>query len=74
MWLTILNATPPDERRGPLEPPAHCPHPASCLRLPVKEPRSFNEDQASRRAAVDSYRWLMARQCACNGHGCESKL
>ena len=74
MWLTIYKSSPPAERTDPQGAPDHCPHPAACLRLPLAETRSFREGEATQQLMVASYRRLMARQCACNGHCEEVKI
>ncbi len=74
MWLSLYKAAPAPEPRNPYVAPEHCPHPDACLRLPLKEPRSFSDRDASRRLQVQSYRQLMARQCACNDHCQETKI
>ncbi len=74
MWLGIHGAKQPSARRDPFAPPEHCPHPGTCLRAPLPEPRSFGDYEATRRMLVDRYRRLMAQQCACNGHCQEAKV
>lgn len=69
MWMTIHNAVQASDleqsRAG--KPPAHCPHPSECLRLPLAEPRSFCEQSTTRQLLLNRYRLMMAKQCACNG-------
>lgn len=70
MWITIVNALEQEDtvsdRSGA---PAHCPHPDQCLRLPLKESRSFSDRGCDERMLLDRYRRLMAQQCACHGAG-----
>ena len=75
MWMTTNN-TPETADRVASElgsPPAHCPHPNECLRLPLKESRSFCEESGTRRMMLNRYRRLMAQQCACNGPRLDQK-
>ena len=71
MWMTVFNALEKadtfSEGSGA---PAHCPHPSECLRLPLKESRSFSDRGSVERLLLDRYRLLMAQQCACHGAGC----
>ena len=54
-------------------PPAHCPHPKECLRVSLKEPRSFGDRRTTRWLLLNRYRCQMAQQCACNGHRVDVK-
>ena len=67
MWMTIYKALADAERSDPDAPPAYCPHPSSCLRLPPSEPRSFARACTTRSLLLDRYRRLISQQCACNG-------
>jgi hypothetical protein len=68
MWMTIDSASETAERAASEfgSPPAHCPHPNECLRLPLKESRSFCDEADTRRMMLNRYRRLMAQNCACN--------
>lgn len=69
MWMTIYNAmqAPDTEESARGKPPAHCPHPKDCLRLPLSEPRSFSAQSSTRQLLLNRYRLMMSKQCACNG-------
>ena len=69
MWMTIHNAMQASdaEESEPSRPPAHCPHPNNCLRLPLTEPRSFSDQSSTRQLLLKRYRLMMSKQCACNG-------
>ena len=69
MWMTIHNAMQVSDPEGfeAGKPPAHCPHPNECLRLPLPEPRSFNEQRSTRQLLLNRYRLMMSKPCACNG-------
>ncbi len=54
------------EGSEPGKPPAHCPHPRECLRLPLREPRSFRDQTSTSALPLNRYRLMMAQQCACN--------
>ena len=70
MWITVFNALDKaGSGSGRSGAPQHCPHPGECLRLPLKEARSFSDRGAAERMLLDRYRSLMARQCACNRTG-----
>jgi len=68
MWMTIYNALEQADSGAPEpgEAPAYCPHPNECLRLPLREPRSFSDQSSTRALLLNRYRRLMATQCACN--------
>ena len=67
MWMTVFNALEKaDSDSKASGSPAYCPHPDECLRLPLKETRSFDDGADTRRLMIDRYRRLMAQQCACN--------
>ena len=69
MWTTVYEALDPSGSHAfePGTPPAHCPHPEDCLRMPLREPRSFCDGSGAERSGLDRYRHIMAQQCACNG-------
>lgn len=76
MWMTLYKALPeakPDDPDADA-PPLHCPHPSECLRLPLKEERSFGPARTTRTLLIDRYRRLVAQQCACHGHRHEMKI
>ena len=67
MWMTVFNA--PEKADSDSEvsvAQAYCPHPSECLRMPLRECRSFDDGADTRRLMLDRYRRLMAQQCACN--------
>lgn len=66
MWMTIYNALSEVERDDVGTPPAYCPHPSNCLRIPHAEPRSFQTPCTTRTLLLDRYRRLISEQCACN--------
>ncbi len=68
MWMTNCSAV-GEAGSGdsePGKPPAHCPHPSECLRLPLPESRSFHDQSSTRAVLLNRYRLMMAEQCACN--------
>ena len=58
MWMSIHNAPETADRAASKlgSPPAHCPHPSECLRLPLRESRSFCEESDTRRMMLNRYR------------------
>ena len=67
MWMTIYNALSDEGPPDADAPPAHCPHPSACQRLPLEERRSFARASTTRSLLLDRYRRMLFRQCACNG-------